>query len=71
MPVIFNEPLSFLERIAEYMEYTSLVEQAAACDDPVERLEVRRQTEADRGRRGLTEMHLARNHLLPVLNCLF
>ncbi|KAK2190624.1 hypothetical protein NP493_74g05044 [Ridgeia piscesae] len=40
MPVIFNEPLSFLERIAEYMEYTSLVEQAAACDDPVERLEL-------------------------------
>jgi len=49
MPVIFNEPLSFLERIAEYMEYTSLVEQAAACDDPVERLEVRRQMEADGG----------------------
>ena len=40
MPVIFNEPLSFLQRIVEYMEYATLLSKAAMCDDPVQRLEV-------------------------------
>lgn len=40
MPVIFNEPLSFLQRLAEYMEHTFLVHQANACSDPVERMKV-------------------------------
>jgi len=40
MPVIFNEPLSFLQRVVEYMEYGGLLDRASACDDPVERLEV-------------------------------
>eukprot|EP00066_Takifugu_rubripes_P023595 XP_011612861.1 PREDICTED: oxysterol-binding protein-related protein 1-like isoform X2 [Takifugu rubripes] len=38
MPVIFNEPLSFLQRLAEYMEHTFLVHQANACSDSVERM---------------------------------
>lgn len=41
MPVIFNEPLSFLQRVVEYMEYGRLLERASACDDPIERHEVR------------------------------
>lgn len=40
MPVIFNEPLSFLQRLAEYMEHTFLVHQANACSDSVERMKV-------------------------------
>lgn len=40
MPVIFNEPLSFLQRLAEYMEHTFLVHQANACPDSVERMKV-------------------------------
>ena len=40
MPVIFNEPLSFLQRMVEYMEYSELLKQASRCDDPVQRLEV-------------------------------
>jgi len=40
MPVIFNEPLSFLQRVVEYMEYERLIERAAASDDPIERHEV-------------------------------
>jgi len=40
MPVIFNEPLSFLQRVVEYMEYGGLLERASACDDPIERHEV-------------------------------
>ena len=40
MPVIFNEPLSFLQRLVEYMEYEWLLERASACDDPIERHEV-------------------------------
>ena len=40
MPVIFNEPLSFLQRIVEYMEYATLLSKAAMCDDPMQRLEV-------------------------------
>ena len=40
MPVVFNEPLSFLQRVVEYMEYAELIEKASNCNDPVERLEV-------------------------------
>uniref|UniRef100_A0A8C6PFJ9 Oxysterol-binding protein n=1 Tax=Nothobranchius furzeri TaxID=105023 RepID=A0A8C6PFJ9_NOTFU len=38
MPVIFNEPLSFLQRLAEYMEHTYLIHQANASSDPIERM---------------------------------
>ena len=40
VPVVFNEPLSFLQRISEYLEYAKLLEQANLSDDPVERLQV-------------------------------
>ncbi|KAM4629559.1 oxysterol-binding protein-related protein 1 isoform 2-T2 [Polymixia lowei] len=38
MPVIFNEPLSFLQRLTEYMEHTYLIHQAIASVDPLERM---------------------------------
>jgi len=40
MPVIFNEPLSFLQRLTEYMEHTYLIHQANAATDSVERMKV-------------------------------
>lgn len=40
MPVVFNEPLSFLQRVAEYMEYAKLLKIAAQQQTPVERLQV-------------------------------
>lgn len=40
MPVIFNEPLSFLQRLTEYMEHTYLIHQANATTDSVERMKV-------------------------------
>ncbi|KAH0553918.1 oxysterol-binding protein-related protein 2 [Cotesia glomerata] len=39
MPVTFNEPLSFLQRVAEYMEYAKLLKLAAAEETPLKRLE--------------------------------
>ncbi|KAK9307627.1 hypothetical protein QLX08_002214 [Tetragonisca angustula] len=39
MPVIFNEPLSFLQRVAEYMEYAKLLKQAAQEETPIGRLQ--------------------------------
>lgn len=39
MPVIFNEPLSFLQRIVEYMEYSDILKKASESGDPVKRLE--------------------------------
>ncbi|KAJ8979884.1 hypothetical protein NQ317_017507 [Molorchus minor] len=39
MPVVFNEPLSFLQRMAEYMEYSYLLRIAAAQEDPVARMQ--------------------------------
>ncbi|KAJ8918761.1 hypothetical protein NQ315_015081 [Exocentrus adspersus] len=39
MPVVFNEPLSFLQRIAEYMEYSYLLRLAAEQEDPISRLQ--------------------------------
>lgn len=38
MPVVFNEPLSFLQRMTEYMEYASLLRVASEQDDPLERM---------------------------------
>ncbi|XP_020510279.2 oxysterol-binding protein-related protein 1 isoform X1 [Labrus bergylta] len=38
MPVIFNEPLSFLQRLTEYMEHTYLIHQANKSSDSVERM---------------------------------
>ena len=40
MPVAFNEPLSFLQRIAENAEYYPLLVQANNSDDAVSRMEV-------------------------------
>jgi len=39
MPVAINEPISFLQRVAEYCEYCSIIDKANLCDDPVERME--------------------------------
>jgi len=38
VPVIFNEPLSFLQRMGEYLEYSNLLDQALETKDPRERL---------------------------------
>ncbi|XP_068599239.1 oxysterol-binding protein-related protein 1 [Brachionichthys hirsutus] len=38
MPVIFNEPLSFLQRLTEYMEHTYLIKKASTATDSVERM---------------------------------
>jgi len=40
MPVAVNEPMSFLQRMVEYLEYAELLTAAAQTDDPVHRLEV-------------------------------
>ncbi|KAG7205886.1 hypothetical protein KM043_007815 [Ampulex compressa] len=39
MPVIFNEPLSFLQRVAEYMEYAKLLKYASAEETPIGRMQ--------------------------------
>ncbi|XP_073535277.1 oxysterol-binding protein-related protein 1 isoform X1 [Phyllobates terribilis] len=39
MPVIFNEPLSFLQRLSEYMEHTYLIHKANQCTDQMERMQ--------------------------------
>ncbi|KAJ3598841.1 hypothetical protein NHX12_032805 [Muraenolepis orangiensis] len=38
MPVIFNEPLSFLQRLTEYMEHTYLIHRANESSDSTERM---------------------------------
>lgn len=39
MPIVFNEPLSLLQRLTENVEYSYLLEKASNSDDPVKRLE--------------------------------
>ncbi|CAH2303150.1 oxysterol-binding -related 2 isoform X1 [Pelobates cultripes] len=39
MPIVFNEPLSFLQRITEYMEHTYLINKACSCADPLQRMQ--------------------------------
>lgn len=38
--MIFNEPLSFLQRIVEYMDYVELLHKVTELDDPIDRLKV-------------------------------
>ncbi|GFO04536.1 oxysterol-binding protein [Plakobranchus ocellatus] len=38
-PVILNEPISMIQRLCEYMEYSFLLERAAKADNPVDRIE--------------------------------
>lgn len=40
MPVVFNEPLSMLQRFSEYMEYASLLDQASREAEPLRRMEL-------------------------------
>ncbi|XP_034447025.1 oxysterol-binding protein-related protein 2-like [Hippoglossus hippoglossus] len=40
MPVEFNEPLSFLQRISEYMEHTQLIHKACTLSDSIDRMQV-------------------------------
>nr|XP_033789752.1 oxysterol-binding protein-related protein 1 isoform X3 [Geotrypetes seraphini] len=39
MPVIFNEPLSFLQRLTEYMEHTYLIHKASSCSSTMDRMQ--------------------------------
>ncbi|KAG7323610.1 hypothetical protein KOW79_013312 [Hemibagrus wyckioides] len=39
MPVVFNEPLSFLQRLTEYMEHTYLIHKACTLSDSIERMQ--------------------------------
>uniref|UniRef100_A0A7E4UY78 Oxysterol-binding protein n=1 Tax=Panagrellus redivivus TaxID=6233 RepID=A0A7E4UY78_PANRE len=39
MPILLNEPLSFLQRLGEYMEYHELITYASKSSDPVKRIE--------------------------------
>ncbi|KAK2851772.1 hypothetical protein Q5P01_008048 [Channa striata] len=39
MPVVFNEPLSLLQRISEYMEHTHLIHKACSLSDSIERMQ--------------------------------
>lgn len=40
MPIVFNEPLSFLQRMTEYMEHTYLINRACSLSDSIERMQV-------------------------------
>ncbi|RVE70222.1 hypothetical protein OJAV_G00062870 [Oryzias javanicus] len=39
MPIAFNEPLSFLQRMTEYMEHTYLINRACSLSDSIERMQ--------------------------------
>lgn len=38
MPIVMNEPISALQRMCEELEHSALLDQAAACDDPAQRM---------------------------------
>ncbi|KAJ8016828.1 hypothetical protein DPEC_G00011410 [Dallia pectoralis] len=40
MPIVFNEPLSFLQRMSEYMQHTHLIHKACTLSDSIARMEV-------------------------------
>jgi len=43
MPIQFNEPISFLQRMSEHMEYASLLKLAASSQNPCDRIQVKAQ----------------------------
>ena len=47
MPVVFNEPLSFLQRISEYMEHTHLIHKACSLSDSIDRMQVEKTVDSD------------------------
>ncbi|KAI1290445.1 Oxysterol-binding protein-related protein 1 [Halotydeus destructor] len=40
LPVVFNEPLTFLQRIVENSAFVYLLKEADSCDDPIKRMEL-------------------------------
>lgn len=58
MPVMFNEPLSFLQRVAEYMEYAKLLKQASLETTPLARLQVLAKLIFHRGARFINKLSL-------------
>ncbi|CDQ60025.1 unnamed protein product [Oncorhynchus mykiss] len=40
MPIVLNEPLSFLQRMSEYMEHTHLIHKACTLSDSIDRMQV-------------------------------
>uniref|UniRef100_A0A4W5NNB7 Oxysterol-binding protein n=1 Tax=Hucho hucho TaxID=62062 RepID=A0A4W5NNB7_9TELE len=40
MPIVFNEPLSFLQRMSEYMEHTHLIHKACTLSDSIDRMQL-------------------------------
>lgn len=57
MPIAFNEPLSFLQRITEYMEHVYLIHRASRQPQSLERMQVG------------GKLHV-RGHLALVLGCM-
>lgn len=68
MPVIFNEPLSFLQRLSEYMEHTQLIHRANATPDSIERMKVavHLEEEEEEGRRVLFRVTCSSDYNPPV-----
>ncbi|XP_077464446.1 oxysterol-binding protein-related protein 2-like isoform X2 [Stigmatopora argus] len=46
MPIVFNEPLSFLQRLSEYMEHTHLIHRACSLPDSIDRMQISQQVVA-------------------------
>lgn len=40
MPIVWNEPVSFLQRFTENVIYTYLLDKADECTDPLMRMQV-------------------------------
>ncbi|XP_019906911.1 oxysterol-binding protein-related protein 1-like isoform X5 [Esox lucius] len=40
MPIVFNEPLSFLQRMSEYMQHTHLIHKACTLSDSIDRMQL-------------------------------
>lgn len=74
MPVVFNEPLSFLQRLSEYMEHTHLIHQANTMTDSIERMKVPHHLHSSRNvfslMKPITWCVLIRNQLSSVLQLL-
>ena len=68
MPIIWNEPLSILQRFSENVLYSYLLDRADECSDPLMRMQVG-ENRAFAQRRRTCPLPIVRGRLCRVVDC--
>ena len=67
MPIVWNEPVSFLQRFSENVLYSYLLDRADECTDPIMRMQVDLIAAASRALCQPNESRIVRRSLCRVI----